>query len=173
MTETKIKKVLKEHTFIIIDTREKKNQHITECLDKYGIRWKSKKLDYGDYGLEIEPCELVPEGYTAKLVIERKGCLTEVLTNLTQGKERFQREFNRCREDECDMVVVVETRTGSYSDLVNGDFRNKLTVKQAMGLLHSLYTKNRIPFEFVTKRESALMIYSFLKYEAKRFLKNK
>ena len=172
MTETQIKKILKEHTYICIDTREKSNKHITDALDKYGIRWKSKTHNYGDYSIEVEPCELVPEGYVPNLVIERKGSLDEILTNLTTYQQRFFREFDRCMKDNYNMIVVIETKRGSYCDLVECDFKNKLTGKQALGLIHSIYTKNKIPFGFVTKDKAALMIYSFLKYELKNYLKN-
>ena len=41
--------LLLDNMVILVDTREKKNQHITSVWDKQGIKYKSMKLDQADY----------------------------------------------------------------------------------------------------------------------------
>ena len=38
---------------ILVDTREKKNSHITDSFDKNGICYKKKALEYGDYSFVL------------------------------------------------------------------------------------------------------------------------
>lgn len=38
---------------ILVDTREKVNDHILEYFDKKSITYKKKALDYGDYSLSL------------------------------------------------------------------------------------------------------------------------
>ena len=38
---------------ILVDTREKVNDHILEYFDKKNITYKKKALDYGDYSFMI------------------------------------------------------------------------------------------------------------------------
>ena len=51
-TEGEQKTLLKSIS-ILVDTREKSNQHITDWFDKKGIKWKSKALKQGDYSFYI------------------------------------------------------------------------------------------------------------------------
>ena len=38
---------------ILIDTREKNNKHITDYLDRKEVKYKSKKLEFGDYSFML------------------------------------------------------------------------------------------------------------------------
>ena len=43
-----IKKLTKQ-MIVLIDTREKRNEHILSYFDKQGITYRKEKLDFGDY----------------------------------------------------------------------------------------------------------------------------
>jgi ERCC4-type nuclease len=97
-TETEMKAILKRMT-IVIDTREKENQHITSHFDMKRIPYISKALNYGDYSYFLPA---YPEyginrdlNFTSRLIIERKADLEELSGNLGQKRELFENELRR------------------------------------------------------------------------------
>ena len=75
-TDKEIEEIIKSMV-ILIDTREKKMDHITEYFDKAKILYKKKALPYGDYSFLVPqneslsiPRDLVKNKY---ITIEIKG----------------------------------------------------------------------------------------------------
>ena len=151
MKDTQIKKLFKESAYIVIDTREKDN-YIKDTLEKFGIKYRVKKLDYGDYGIEIDKnVDLgIEEDIRLKVSVERKGSLEEISGNLTKGQTRFYNEMERAINDEAFMIIMIEGNT--YSDIVNQDYKTNLTNKQFLGLLHGITAKYGVPFIFIDKK---------------------
>lgn len=112
---------------IYIDTREQKFEHITERLDKLGVKWKKKKLDFGDYSFEYHG-----KSFENIVVIERKMSLDELAGNFTVGRERFTKEFERAVEKNAKVHLFVEDMNGI----------NKLRIRQK----EELYKKSGVPF---------------------------
>ena len=81
---------------ILVDTREQKNNHITDYFDRKKINYKRKALNYGDYSFMIPANEKlsIPRDlyFNNSCVIERKGSLEEISGNLTNGRDRFEKE---------------------------------------------------------------------------------
>ncbi|MBS5307673.1 ERCC4 domain-containing protein [Clostridium sp.] len=171
MTDTQIKKIFKESTYIIIDTREK-DSYIKDTFDKFGIKYKVKKLNYGDYSIEIDKNEElgITEDMKFSIAIERKGSLEEISGNLTKGQKRFYNEMQRCIDDEGFMVIMIEDAT--YGDVISSNYKTNLTSKQLLGLLHGVTAKYQVPFIFVPKDNAPLFVYNMLKYHAREYLKN-
>lgn len=170
MKDSQIKKLFKESTYIVIDTREKDN-YIKDTLEQFGIKYRFKKLDYGDYGIEIDKNEElgIKEDIRLNVAIERKGSLEEISGNLTKGQKRFYNEMQRCIDDDGFMIIIIEDNT--YSDIVNQNYKTNLTNKQFLGLLHGITAKYGVPFVFIPKKDAPLFIYNVLKYYAREYLK--
>jgi hypothetical protein len=100
---------------IIIDTREQKPLSFNNST--------SMKLDVGDYSV-------LPEKFDYTFV-DRKG-LPDFFASITNAKERFKREIERCREMGCYLFVVVET---DYTKLHLSN--RKLFHKMNMGFIHA------------------------------------
>ena len=70
---------------ILIDTREKVNDHILKYFDKANIQYKKKALKYGDYSFYIPANESLSicrdEYFDKQIVVERKGSLEELSGN--------------------------------------------------------------------------------------------
>lgn len=166
-----VKKIFKTCSYITIDTREKDN-HIKDTLDKYGIKYRVKKLDYGDYGIEIDKNEElgINEDIKFHIAIERKASLDEIANNLTRGQKRFYNEIQRCIDDNGFMIIMIEDST--YDDIVNENYTSKLTSKQFLGLLHGVTAKYEVPFVFISKSKAPLYVYDVLKYHAREILKD-
>ena len=79
---------------ILVDTREKVNDHILEYFDKKNIIYKKKALDYGDYSFMIPANDKlsIPRDlyFMNKVVVERKASLEEISNNLTKERDRFE-----------------------------------------------------------------------------------
>ena len=78
---------------IFVDTREQRPL-------RFKLDTESKKLDYGDYAF-------VDEEWTQKCHIERKS-LTDFISTLSGGLERFTNEIKRAQDDDARLVVLVE-----------------------------------------------------------------
>lgn len=73
---------------VVRDTREKENQGWSWNKSKYCAGTVTRKLDTGDYTLEVDGVEM-----SDYLTIERKGSISEWAKNVTEA--RFERELER------------------------------------------------------------------------------
>ena len=96
---------------MIIDTREKKYEHVKAYFQKRGIEFTREKLDVGDYMLS----------HDAKISVDRKQNLGELCNNLCQGYRRFDDECRRAKEAGIKLVVLIEhsSRIKSLEDVAN------------------------------------------------------
>lgn len=85
---------------IQIDSREKDRaiRKIVEEFDRQGVKHPVSKLMVGDYMNYDNP----------RLIVDRKQNLSEVCSNVCQGHDRFRREILRARENEIQLVILVE-----------------------------------------------------------------
>ena len=83
---------------ILIDTREKKFDHIKDYFDAHEIPYKMQLLLCGDYMRDDRP----------GLSIDRKRNLEEISGNLCTSENRFWREMRRARDQGIHMVVLIE-----------------------------------------------------------------
>lgn len=86
---------------IIIDSREKKFEHIKAYFDKHGIPYEVRKLNTGDYFNTDNP----------SVVVDRKANLQEVCSNLSAGKSnriRFTDECKRAFAEHIRLIVLIE-----------------------------------------------------------------
>lgn len=123
-TDKEIENIIK-NAMIIVDTREQKNQHITNYFDKKGIKWCNMKLDHGDYSIKVESPAAYRDFYLTDIIsIERKANLEELSGNLTHNRDRFTAEFQRAKGK---MYLLIEN--ANYEDIehkrYNTQFNNK------------------------------------------------
>lgn len=167
MDDEQLKEILKTMC-IIIDSREKLPNHITELFDDVGVKWEKKKLNSGDYCAYIPINEQlgITEKIEATIAIERKYGLQEIGANLTTHRNRFKREF--ARKDK-DMLIMIENDT--YDDIINHNYKNKVSTNSFLASLHSISTEYNIPFIFISADSSPIFIYKTLYYNLRNILK--
>ena len=153
---------IKENLVILIDTREKKIDHITSVFDKAGVSYRNCKLDFGDYSIMI-PASAI-EGlerdiyFDKEIVVERKANLEELSQNFTRFRANFKKELALAPERK---VVLVESH--NYSDLCNSFYETEYNFKNFLTSLHSFWNTYHCSFFFLKdKRDSATFIYYFL-----------
>lgn len=168
MKDKDIDKIIKS-MYIIVDSRENLPNKITNYLEDIGVEYDVRKLTSGDYSAIVPPNEeLGFKGidFTDELVIERKMSNDEIIGNLTRGKDRFYREFDRFQGK---IIIMIED---TYKNGLEEKHRSKLTKNQYVGLLHSLSISTESPFIFIDRESSAEFIYNTFKYSLKNKLKN-
>lgn len=85
---------------IYVDTREKPHaiKKILAHFDKKGVEVVRQKLNVGDYMTDPD----------AKISVDRKQTLGEVVTNMCQQHRRFSAECQRAKECGVQLVFLVE-----------------------------------------------------------------
>lgn len=168
MTEKQIKEQI-DRIIILIDSREKLPNHITEAFDRYGVNWRAEKLDSADYSaiLPEDSENNIPEiDLRNELCIERKMSCDEIIGNLTRNKERFNKEFSRSNAK---IPILIED---TFKNACTENYRSKVTSKQFLGALFSFCDKYDTFFYFIGDKElSALWIYNIFKYHFRNKIK--
>ena len=135
-----------ESMVVLVDTREQVNEHITSYFDKAKIKWKKKKLDYGDYSFMIpkndELCIPRDMYFDNLVVVERKGSLEELSGNLTNGRATFEKELALAPK-----VKVVYVEAG-YDSLLKSKYDTNYAPKSFWASIHSFWHKYNCPFFF-------------------------
>ncbi len=88
---------------ILVDTREKQNQHIVQYLHAQGMATEVRKLDFGDYSFEMDG-----KSFEHLAVVERKGCVDELYNNLIRDRERLEKEFYAAKCFSAHLELMVE-----------------------------------------------------------------
>ena len=156
---------------ILVDTRERKSNHITEAFDKNKIAYKTKALDYGDYSFYLPKNEklAIPRDmfFTKKCIIERKASLEEISGNLTKERDRFEKELALSPKTK---VLLIEN--ANYADVATGNYNTQYNKKSFLASLHSFWFKYDIPIMFMPDNKfSALFIKKYFEYYLKNYLR--
>ena len=156
---------------VLVDSREKKAEHILEYFDKKNIKYKTKALDRGDYSFMIPANEklgiLRDLHFSNKCIVERKGSLEEISGNLTQERDRFEKELCLAPKDK---VLLIEN--ANYSDIATGNYNTKYNKKSFWASIHSFWFKYNIPVFFMPdKQYSGLFIRGYFEYYLKNYIR--
>lgn len=147
---------------ILVDTREKKNQHILASLEGRHCPYTAHKLDYGDYACEYRLGDSEAVRVDSVAVIERKASLDELAGNITKYRDRFEREFLRSREAGAKVFLMVESGSDGYDQIQAHRYRSQLPPKAYLNTLFSWQQKYNITISFVSKKFAGDYIYGTL-----------
>ena len=153
---------------ILVDTREKKNLHITDGLQGLNCPYKSHKLDYGDYSCEWLDGAGIAHSFADRACIERKASLDEIALNFTSGRERFRREFGRAAENQSKIYLMIEK--GSYKDIINHKYRSQYQPNSFLATLWSWQEEFNMSVNFIPAEYAAMYIKGTLFYALKKYL---
>lgn len=170
-TDTEIQKILK-NIIILVDSREKCNQHILDWFDKHKIKYEVMALPSGDYSFALDA---IPEldlphktYYYNDCLLERKNSLEELSGCFSQTRERFNDEWSRCYAKR--KYLLIENNT--YEDLVNGRYDTKYNSKSFLGSLHSFNAKYGLEMVFMPNKElSSVFILATFQYYLRYLIK--
>ena len=163
-------KINAEDYRIIVDSREQ-DLFNYKIFNKNGIQTVRSKLDVGDYAIQYK------NGYMPKITIERKSSIQELLSNLTdrrkdeRGLNRFHRELKRSKQQGLKVILLIEDEN-FYTNIIKGNYRNKINPNAAKGMIFSLESKYpNLHIVWMNKREVPGYINTVLYYELRQCLK--
>jgi len=170
-TEKESKEILNNLT-VLVDTREQENKHILGYFDKKKIKYKSKKLDFGDYSFMLPEMPgmgiLKPLFFDNEIVIERKGSLTELSGNLTKDRERFEKELIRKKDTKFYLIV----EDGSWEMIQAGKYRSEYNPASFLATLNAYIARYCIDINFVTKEYAGTYIFALFNYHLREVILN-
>lgn len=164
-------KKLTKSMVVLVDSREKKNEHILDYFRKQKINYVVTKLDYGDYSFYLPATAAGEDIYFHRdIVIERKASLEELSGNLAQGREQFEKEFLKAGNDRCKIYLMVEA-AGGYSDIIAHKYKTEFTPAAYMASLKTFEHRFGCNVQFIDKQYSGYYIYSTFAYFCREMLK--
>lgn len=142
---------------IIVDSREKRWEHIREYFDKNGIGYTVKKLDVGDYQIDGKP----------SISVDRKATLSELSHNLLNAKDhsRFWKEIRRAREQGVKLFILCEHggKVKSIKDVAQwNDKYSGVSGRVLMNEIYRVSISYGVEFIFCDKRHTAQKIIEIL-----------
>lgn len=165
MNDSQMKPIFSDMV-ILVDSREKKNQHILDYFKSTGIKYRIEKLDTADYSFELPN---YPELKCDRMfLVEKKNSIDEIVGNFTKDRERFVREFERIDEEHIHLVIENTT----WKKILCGSYRSSFLPKSLMASILSFSIKYKCNTWFCTPQESPILIYNTLYYELRNFLKS-
>ena len=89
---------MKNKPVVWIDSREKENSHVTEYFDSKPIDHFTSKLPYGDY-MSLD---------NARVIVERKCGILEMVSTLGKDHERFKKELKEATKYGIHLIILIE-----------------------------------------------------------------
>ncbi len=142
---------------IEMDTRNKKDEYVTNYFDKKGIKWIRNKLYAGDVKLLN----------STNVIIDLKANVEEIAHNLcnTSEHERVKREIEKAREIGCkDFIFLIKTdKITNLQDLINWT-STKSRVKGAVlvKVMSTMKERYGVRFIFTTRANAPKKILELL-----------
>lgn len=169
-TETEQKKILKSMT-ILVDSREKVNDHIISFFDSKKIPWTTTKLDHGDYSFFVpmdEDLRIPKDLYFTNLIcIERKNNLDEVGANFSEDRAGVKKKFSQLPKKS---IFVIEN--ANYMDIINHNYKCQYAPQSYIGTIHSIWNEFGIPIIFMPDQKyTAYFIYNYFYYYLRGIIK--
>ena len=97
---------------IEMDTRNRKDNYVTDYFDKKGIKWIRNKLYSGDVKLLND----------TRVIIDLKANIEEIAHNLCNSQEhlRIKKELEKAKEIGCEeFIFLIKSNIKSVDDLIN------------------------------------------------------
>lgn len=170
-TEAEQKELLKSMT-VVVDSREKVNDHITSYFDKHGIPYIKKTLDFGDYSFMLPANEKlsIPRDlwFTNHIIVERKNSAEELSGCFAQTRTRFEEEFAMAKAKKKYLLI----EKCNYQDIVNGNYNTQYNSKSFLGSLHSFEHRYNLNIFFMPDNTySPIFIYGVFQYYLRNLIK--
>ncbi len=155
---------------LIVDTREQENERYKNRIAEFEElpidEWERQKLDVGDYSAVLRTPDEGLIDFTELISIERKMSIEELVDCLGKDHERFENELLRAKLNNIKVYVAIES--GSYNDLVNGNYNRKTSVNQVVSSYH--YFEDQYPVHFVWVTPNTFV--RFVNETLRRFIYN-
>lgn len=160
MNPVEIKHVLNSMT-VLVDSREKPGERAERRYSNFGCEYERVTLDYGDYSYNAT----LPNGekiystvgrISPLCSVERKESLDELAGCFTNSRERFEREFQRAKDHDCRIYLLVEN--ASWENLLNGKYRSLFNPNAFTGSVTAWMIRYNMNLIFCKEESSSRLI---------------
>ena len=158
---------------VLVDKREQPSERAERRYSAFGSPYRKATLNYGDYAYNF----MLPDGKWAydeastiipPVVVERKMDLVELSGCFCQSRARFEREFERARENGASVYLLVED--ANWENLLNGRYRTKFHPHAFEASILAFMARYDIKLIFCKKETSGKLIRDILYRELKERL---
>lgn len=160
---------------IVVDTREQPSKRAEERYNAFSAPYKRQTLSYGDYTYNFrlpsgEWLFNADETIKGHAVVERKQDLMELSQCFCQSRARFEREFERAKE--CNAAIYLLVENASWENLINGKYATKFNPKAFLASITAWMARYDIKIIFCKAETSGKLIKEILYRELKERLEN-
>ena len=161
---------------VLVDTREQPTKKYERRVESFGYPFTRKALKFGDYSCEYTDLNENIVDFSKKVSIERKDSFNELCMNFTRERDRFINEFERAKEKNARIHVIVENETweraflGKYGQ--SARFRSKVKPQSLIASILAWQARYDCIFHFCEEEYTGQLIGKILHYELKERLLN-
>lgn len=167
MTHFEIRDAL-DGMVVLVDTRERDTASLRRRMRELHCKYERQKLNFGDYSAK---CPL-PNGEWLTLEnsvsIERKMDFGELCNCYCSGRDRFRREFERARQENAKIYLLVENATWEKAYL--GRYRSLMQPQALIASMTAWLARYRCSLLFCEPQTSGKLIREVLYRELKERL---
>lgn len=150
----------------LVDTREQDTPRLRERLKDIGMPIDRVALDVGDYGAKL----LLPteQWYELPVYIERKMDIDELCMCYCQQRGRFIKEFERAKEANKRLYLLIEDAT--WEKIYLGKYRSLMYPKALVAGILSWLARYDCKVIFCLSKTTGWIIRDILWYEGREIL---
>lgn len=157
-----------EHLTVLVDTREQETRRALKRLEGMKLPYERKKLDFGDYSAKCELSDGRELDFSDSLAIERKMDIGELCGCFCQGRKRFEREFERAKQKDAKMYLLIEN--ADWEKFYNGKYRSKMHPNSLTASTLAWLARYNCIIMFCKEETSGRLIHDILYREVKERL---
>lgn len=148
---------------LICDTREHETTALKRRLEGIALPVRREKLDFADYSCRTEHFD-----FSKMFAIERKMSIDEIAQNLTRGRKRFAREFEKAVAENARIYILIEN--GSWDAIIQRKYRTQMHPNALIASLFTWQARYGAKVVFCKSSNTPKIIREILQREARHEL---
>ena len=153
---------------ILIDNREQDTQRARTRYAQFGVPWERATIHTGDYSCKF----LLPDGswfdLSNEIAVERKMNLDEICMCFGAERKRFIREFERAKENNIRLWLLLENST--FKKAYSGQYRSRYNPKSLIASMLAFQARYNCRLVMCDESVSGKLIHDILYYEGREIL---
>lgn len=168
MTRREVEAALQTFT-ILVDTREQQTLQSEQRYKQFACPYERKKLNFGDYSARCILLDGTEFSIEDSVAVERKMSIDELCGCFTSSRERFTREFERARDADGTIYLLIEN--ADYAKIYLHYYRSRMTTKALNGSILAFMKRFDCQVLFCPPMFSGALIADILRFEMRERLR--
>lgn len=153
---------------ILVDTREQETTRSKARYAQFGCPYEKKAIKTGDYSAKFQ----LPDGdwydMSDVISVERKMNLDEVCMCFGEQRKRFIKEFERLKENNIRMWLLIEN--ASFKKAYDGTYRSRYRPQSLVASMLAWQARYNCRMVMCDESVSGKLIHDILYYEGREIL---